>query len=120
MTSNLHHAAETRIQAHNHPDSRFTPVGATAFRPWLLLRRLLPLLLMGRDNQALNNSTPASVAAPHTLNSSSRPQRRKMVASAAARIWTPHFLGKAATGDPGRLANRRPAPSMPTTRGRRS
>jgi hypothetical protein len=42
------------------------------------------------------------------------------VASAAARICTPHFAGKASTTPPGTLASSSPVPNMPTTRGMRS
>jgi hypothetical protein len=55
-----------------------------------------------------------------TWNSNSKPHRKNMVASAAARIWTPHLLGKAATTFPGTFASSSPAPNMPTTRGKRS
>jgi hypothetical protein len=42
------------------------------------------------------------------------------VASAPARIWTPHLEGKAVVASQGMLRISMPAHSMPTTRGRRS
>ena len=52
--------------------------------------------------------------------SSSRPQRRKMVARAPARICTPHLAGKAVVADQPAFFMTMPAHSIPTTRGRRS
>ena len=61
----------------------------------------------------------AAAAAPHPPTPQT-PHRKKMVASAAARICTPHFFGKASMAAHGMFCMSRPAHSMPITRGRRS
>ncbi len=55
-----------------------------------------------------------------TVKSNSRPHRRKMVASAAARMCWPHTAGNAVTAFHGRFLIRIPVTSMPITRGIKS
>lgn len=55
-----------------------------------------------------------------TPKSSSRPQRRKIVARAPARICTPHLEGNASIAFHGTFLSSKPALSIPITRGNRS